>query len=320
MAVIINKFFLILILGRLQFVFGGFLLFLFGSLLALSAGATFELKKFIIGYLIFFFAHLSVSYSNDYFDIKVDSFQKKTFFSGGSGVLVSYPELKKVSYYLSLALIALSVSLTIFSIIFFEYPIWFLLLVVAGNFLGWFYSAPPLKLSYRGYGDISTVLVIGILIPTMGFVVVNNSFSYDLLLMYLPMSLYGIAFIFSVHIPDLEADKHCSKRTMVTRIGRKKSFLVIGFTLVLSTIYFFLMNLFFPTETYNNFLILGILSLIPFTMGILNIVYRTSERKKAIPLVNFTMISFILFLLISDLYILLGTVHDSMAFFTMLLV
>lgn len=303
MAVIINKFFLILILGRLQFVFGGFLLFFFGSLLALSMGAPFELNKFIIGYLIFFFAHLSVSYSNDYFDVKVDSFQKRTLFSGGSGVLVKYPELKKFSYYLSLILIALSISLTIFSILFFKYPIWFLLLVFTGNLLGWFYSAPPLKLSYRGYGDISTVFVIGILIPTMGFVVVNTSFSYDLLRLYLPMTLYGIAFILSVHIPDLEADKHYSKKTMVTRMGREKSFFVVGFCLILSTIYFFLMHLFVLVDNYNIFLILGILSLMPFSMGILDIIYRTSQRKKAIPLVNFTMISFILFLLISDLYI-----------------
>ena len=61
--------------------------------------------KFILGYMIVFIAQLSVSFSNDYFDIEADRFTKKTLFSGGSKVLVEHPELRRFSKWLAISLI-----------------------------------------------------------------------------------------------------------------------------------------------------------------------------------------------------------------------
>jgi len=59
-------------LGRLHFVFGGFLFFCLGALFATLMGAKFSLDQFIFGYTILFAAHISLNYSNDYFDLESD--------------------------------------------------------------------------------------------------------------------------------------------------------------------------------------------------------------------------------------------------------
>ena len=69
----------ILKLGRLHFLLSGFLLFLFGSLLAILLSVQFVIDKFLLGYAIILTAQLSVSYSNDYFDFEVDRVNESTF-------------------------------------------------------------------------------------------------------------------------------------------------------------------------------------------------------------------------------------------------
>ena len=95
-------------LGRFQFILGGFLFFCCGALFALLLDAKFNLNIVLFGYLALFLAHLSVSYSNDYFDLKVDSFGKPAKFSGGSGILLENPELREFSKWFALILIFLS--------------------------------------------------------------------------------------------------------------------------------------------------------------------------------------------------------------------
>ena len=71
--------------GRFNFLAAGFLLYLTGTLYAVRTGTPFLLLSFLVGYLVCGSAHLSVSYSNDYFDRHTDDPDKRTAFSGGSG-------------------------------------------------------------------------------------------------------------------------------------------------------------------------------------------------------------------------------------------
>ena len=79
--------------GRFPFLAAGFLLYLTGALFAVRTGTPFSLFSFLAGYLVCGSAHLSVSYSNDYFDRHTDDPSKRTAFSGGSGILVEHPGL-----------------------------------------------------------------------------------------------------------------------------------------------------------------------------------------------------------------------------------
>lgn len=71
-----------------------------GALLAMLSGAGYAPDRFIFGYAILLTGHLSVHYSNDYFDAEADSFGQPSVTSGGSGILVTNPELRPISKWL----------------------------------------------------------------------------------------------------------------------------------------------------------------------------------------------------------------------------
>jgi 1,4-dihydroxy-2-naphthoate octaprenyltransferase len=137
-----DKIIIILKLGRFFFVFGGLFLFLVGALFAVLTGAELNIGKLIFGYLILFLGHLSVSYSNDYFDFEADKFGEKTNVSGGSGILQNDPSLRETSKWIAVSLITISIILGAVFTLHYNYSLIFLGYVIFGNLLGWFYTAP----------------------------------------------------------------------------------------------------------------------------------------------------------------------------------
>jgi 1,4-dihydroxy-2-naphthoate polyprenyltransferase len=277
-------------------------LFAFGALWALLIGAPLSLSRILLGYLVLLPAHLSISYSNDYFDVDVDKYGEPTFFSGGSGMLVDHPALRKPAEWTAIILIMCSLALGIVFQIVYSFPIWFLGVVLLGNLLGWFYSAPPLRLAYRGLGELSMTLSIGLLIPGLGYWVASGQMSQDGLLFMLPLMLYGLAFIIDVEIPDMESDRLGNKRTWVARKGRAFGFTVIAASFLLATL-FFLCIPWLTSRSYPlNFRFLAILSLIPLGAGCIGLVKRPVEKRSATPVVNGILITIAAFCILVDGY------------------
>jgi 1,4-dihydroxy-2-naphthoate polyprenyltransferase len=288
--------------ARLQFLICGMALFAFGSLWAVLMGAPVYLSRIFLGYLVLLPAHLSISYSNDYFDVDVDKYDKPTIFSGGSGVLVDNPGLRNPAKWIAITLILCSLALGIVFQILYSFPIWFLGIVLLGNLLSWFYSAPPIRLAYRGLGELSMAVSIGLLIPGFGYLVTSGQINMDGLLFIIPLTLYGLAFILNVEIPDMESDRLGNKRTWVARKGRGFGFTVIAASFLLATLFF----LGFPwltSRTYPlDFRILGILSLMPLTAGCIGLLRRLVEKQQATRVVNGIMIAIAAFCFLVDGY------------------
>lgn len=291
----------IVTLGRFQFILGGFMFFCAGALFALLLNAEFSLTKFIMGYAALFAAHLSVSYSNDYFDVEVDKVKEPTRFSGGSGILVKNPELRKFSKNFALALIAFSVILATLTTVIFNLPLSFFLLILSGNLLGWFYSAPPLKLSYRGLSEFSTVLT-GFIIPGIGYVILMGKLDLNFLIFVVPLILYELLFIINVEIPDMEADSSGGKKTFIVVYGRELGFIIGATAALLATLSYFLMN---QTNLYPsniNWVLIAIISLIPLSFGILSATKKPINRINAIKWVNYNILSLSIFILLINTY------------------
>lgn len=288
--------------ARFQFLICGIALFAFGALWAVLMGALVYLSRILLGYLVLLPAHLSISYSNDYFDVEVDKYDEPTLFSGGSGVLVDHPGLRKPAKWIAIALILCSLALGIMFQILYSFPIWFLGIVLLGNLLGWFYSAPPLRLAYRGLGELSMAVSIGLLIPGFGYLVTSGQINMDGLLFIIPLTLYGLAFILNVEIPDMESDRLGNKRTWVARKGRGFGFTVIAASFLLATLFFFC----FPwltSRTYPlEFRFLGSLSLLPLAAGCISLLKRPVEKQQATRLVNGIMIAIAAFCFLVDGY------------------
>lgn len=288
--------------ARPQFLIAGLGLFVFGASWAILLGAPFSLSRMLLGYLVLLPAHLSISYSNDYFDVDVDQHGKPTFFSGGSGILVDHPGLRNPAKWVAIALILCSLTLGILFQIVYSTPIWFSGLVLLGNLLGWFYSAPPLRLAYRGLGELAMIISIGLLIPGLGYLVPSGQLDQDGLLFIVPLMLYGLAFILSVEIPDMESDRLGNKRNWVARKGRSFGFTVTGASLLLATLFF----LCFPWLTSRiyplDFRFLGSLSLLPLGAGCIGLVKRPLEKLSATRVVYGIMIALAAFCILADGY------------------
>ena len=290
----------ILKLARIHFVIGGLFLFLFGSLIGVIHGADLNIEKLVFGYTILFCAHLSVSFSNDYFDSESDKNSQPTMFSGGSGVLVRHPELKTFAKDFAILLIIISITLTILFTIVYSYPWTFLAFVIIGNLLGWYYSAPPVRFVSRGLGELSTMVTAGILLPGMGYFVMVGNFDTNFLIFVLPILFYGLAFILNVEIPDLESDKLGNKITFIVRYDRSLGFTLIAFLLAISSIYFVVLN--FIIRSPINFFIVTLISILPLVFGIFSALKKSINRELAAKFVTSNIASYIFFLILLDLY------------------
>lgn len=293
-------------LGRFHFLLGGFLLFTLGVLLALFSGATFSLEPVLLGLIIVLFSQASVSYGNDFFDLHVDRFNQPRLFSGGSGVLTENPELIPLAKWFALILMGLSVSLAgVFAVIF-SFSWLFVVYVIVANLLGWFYSAPPLRLAYRGWGEITAALILGILTPGLGYLVLAGKFDAYFLFFAFPLFLYVFAFLLNVEIPDVEGDLQGGKKTLVVRKGQGFSFKLSVFAIGLAIIYLAgSAMLDFPLKGIKAWIIV-VLSLIPLISGVLSILKGSNRQGLASRLAMINLMALISFLLLVDVYLALN--------------
>lgn len=236
----------ILRLGRFQFVVGGLLLYIFGALLAAHAGYRVDLAQSAFGYAILFCAHLSVSYSNDLFDVEADRHTMATPISGGSKVLVERPDLRPAARSIALGLIASSLILGLAFV--WTYPVHpaFFVLVVLGNLIGYYYTAPPLRLAYQGLGEVSTMVTIGLLVPAMGYFATSGSLDGVFLVFVPALLMYGLVFIVVVQLPDMEGDRLGGKNSIIVRHGRPFGYRVAVVAAALASLHFAVLGLVAP--------------------------------------------------------------------------
>lgn len=94
---------------------------------------------------------------------------------------------------------------------------------VAGVVLAFCYHAPPLKLSYRGLGEIAVGIVYGPLICSGAYLVLRGSLPAHVVACALPLGVAIAAFLCINEFPDFRADEAAGKRTLVVRLGPERA-------------------------------------------------------------------------------------------------
>lgn len=95
--------------------------------------------------------------------------------------------------------------------------------------LAYFYHAPPLRLSYRGLGELAVAITYGPLIACGTYLVQRHAVRGEVALASLPLALLIAAFLLINEFPDFRADRVAGKRTLVVRVGRRgASWLYVG--------------------------------------------------------------------------------------------
>jgi 1,4-dihydroxy-2-naphthoate octaprenyltransferase len=301
-------------LARLQFVAGGFLIFIFGALLSILAGAPFSLARLLLGYLVVFPAHLSVSFSNDYFDAAVDASGTPNFFSGGSGVLVLQPALRRMARIIAVLLMCISITAGFAYVIIFALPFWFLLLVVAGNLVGWFYSAPPLQFSYHSLGELSAGFTVGFLVPVSGYVAAGGSIDLAWWPLWTILFLYSTAFIVAVAIPDVEADRIGRKLTWAVRFGRKFAYAAVGILFSSASLLLWLADSLVSARLTFSVTCLAYASLLPVAVWLVMVSRVPKTQPQHTAAVRWMITSTIAFLVFANACLLMQAFQTSEVF------
>ena len=94
---------------------------------------------------------------------------------------------------------------------------------IVGVLLGWGYSAPPLYLNARGWGELCVAAGFGLLIPLGADYVQRGAFSMSPVWAGLPYGLLIANLLYINQFPDCTADAACGKRHWVVRLGRRRA-------------------------------------------------------------------------------------------------
>ncbi len=265
---------------RFHIVAGGALAFLLGALLASVGGGSFDFMHVGLVYLVVFLGDLSTHYSNDYFDVEVDQYGERRKVFSGSRILVSYPNLRSLARSVSVSLLFLSDAVAACLVFFFGAPVELLVIAVGANFLGWFYSAPPVRLISRGLGEVVVAVVAGLAIPGVGYLAVRGQFDWLFVCFVVPFVLYGLMLSLSFGAPDREIDLKGGKRNFVVRKGEAGVFVVVLAATCVASLAFLvcaLLGLFVVVDFWLVFMF----SLMPLLAGVAGFV--GALRKRSVP-------------------------------------
>jgi len=291
-------------LGRYRFLLAGFLPFLAGALFALLRGAEMSPAQFLLGYSAMACAHLSTNYSNDVFDAEADRFGEVSPISGGSGVLVQNPSLRPYAKGFALGLMGLSILIGWIFLTIYSFPYQFIAFGIAGNLLGWYYTAPPIRLAYRGLGEVTNMITFGLLMPGSGYFVAMGTLDLPFFVFSVPFFLYGLVFITSVEMPDREGDIAGGKPTLIVRRGRLFGFSLIALAASFATVVSFLfaiMGVFAPLNTWP----VALASCISLGIALWGFRHRCTDRIPALRYAKANIMGYFLFVGLVAMYFLL---------------
>jgi len=94
---------------------------------------------------------------------------------------------------------------------------------VTGVALAYFYHAGPLRLAYRGLGELAVALAYGPLICAGTYLVQRGEVTREVLWLSLPLAVLIGGFLWINEFPDYRADLSAGKRTLVARLGRPRA-------------------------------------------------------------------------------------------------
>jgi 1,4-dihydroxy-2-naphthoate octaprenyltransferase len=211
---------LLFILSRPLFLVGGALVYALGAGIARYLGAPIDWGLYILGQIYVTTMQLSAHYLNEYFDSPADRDNpNRTPFSGGSGAVGEGKLSRETVVWASLTTLTILASLTVLLInIAPVSPLLLSIIVLA--FLGsFFYSVPPVRLAYSGYGELTTSIVVANLVPIFAFTLQYQELHRLLLMTTFPLTSLHLAMMIVFEFPDYLNDIKYEKLTLLVRVG-----------------------------------------------------------------------------------------------------
>ena len=292
-----------------------FPVFAVAAFLAGSGNGLFSPLLLLLCILGIVFLHLSSNLYNDYFDVKhgTDEANTEYFNAGLNSKLLEGAQLSGGSRAIELGLITLKGTkslarnmligaiLTASGLMYLSYSITesmsnaqnAAIIGVIGLFLGYFYTAKPIRLvSRRGLGEIAIFLAFGPLLTLGSLFAISTStielFSvdfYNAIYLGIPLGLLTTNILYINQFPDANSDSKTGKNHLVVTLGKKIArwgYLIILLGALLSS--FMLLDIFSVTiENFNsNAYLIGLSILFLYGLYIFTRLFKLYESRKLI--------------------------------------
>jgi 1,4-dihydroxy-2-naphthoate octaprenyltransferase len=198
------------------------LTWLLGVAIASAKGHNLEANSVILSLITIITVSASVHYMNEYADHETDAITTRTPYSGGSGVLPSGLVPRSLAMKGAWASLLIGILAQLYAISIGTHPWSALAVLLLGAVGGWMYSLPPLRLGWRGLGEVLNAFLGSNLLPLYGFVTTSGGFDYKVSLACLPVTLIAFTNLLAVTWPDRTADEFVGKKTLATRWTPKR--------------------------------------------------------------------------------------------------
>lgn len=223
-----------LTLTRLGAVARGVLPHFLGTVIAWSQGYAIDLPIFSISAVAVISIMVMTFLFNEYFDYETDSINKDYHkLSGGSRILVLGLASRRQALYGAYAFFGLSVVLGLILYFYFHTGPLTIPLGALAILIGYFYTARPVKLAYRGFGELAIWFTCGWLSTILGYYLQTGVMNTTATLVSLPGALSVFLVILMNEVPDIASDSVSGKRNLAVLLGKHRTFILYSVLLVL---------------------------------------------------------------------------------------
>ncbi len=153
------------------------------------------------------------------------------------------------------------------------------------------YNGFPLKLAYRGLGELTVAFCYGPLICSGTYLVQQGTLTLPVIALSLPLGLLIGAFLWINEFPDIHADRQANKKTLVVRLGTRQASRVFVIILVTAAILLAELPLFgFPKSIW-----LAGIAIPPAFMAARRLWVDYDKAQRLVPAQAQTLLAFVLF-------------------------
>lgn len=215
--------------------------FLLGTVLSFYHAGTVNWTVFAVALVALYFLTNGTYIGNEYFDYENDKANTTRIggtdrvsvtTTGGTRVLVKGLLPRRYALYASVGSFLLAIPFGLWLQFGLDTGPLTIPLGLLAVFIGWFYTAPPIKASYRGLGELFIAVGQGLVI--FGAFYVQQGF--DLLPIVASLSWFVALPALKVirEFPDYDADRTMDKRGLTVMFGRTRMSRVYGVTILLA--------------------------------------------------------------------------------------
>jgi 1,4-dihydroxy-2-naphthoate octaprenyltransferase len=212
-------------LARLRFLLYNLLPVGLAVAVSVHQGHRLDLTWYVVAQVFAWTVHVMTHYCNEYFDLEAD--RANVYFTpwtGGSRALVDGSVAPVVSLGASFVLFGAATLLVAVM------PSWQArVLATAAVVLAWFYTAPPLRLNYRGAGELTVAAILNGLWPVVAVVLQTGAVPMLLLAVLAPTAVLQVARMMVMNLGDRRSDEMVGKRTLPVLVGYERAVrLIVG--------------------------------------------------------------------------------------------